>query len=602
MAVPVQRGPQSGEETDAQAPAVVRSLLLVDCGSVHTKVALLARIDGQMRLLARAQSPTTLLPPIEDLRVGVYEAIATIERITGRALLREGQIITPEQPDATGVDTVALTANAGGPLRILATGPGREALTGLLHRAIGGLFAQVEPLPTIRTHPAPSAAEWQQALAQARAFQPHALLIVGPPFSEGKTPSMDETATQMGTWLDGLAGAAAARPSARNTLPVVFTGSPSDAETLTLTLRDRTFVHEVAGLSPSTLAPLNRAVSALYETVVLRSLPSFAVLRQAAATPPIAPITALAGMMRYLAQRFRTNVLGVDIGASSTTLMGATANGDFLPAVHPLAGVGPGLGAILRERGAASVLRWLSFQAAENELREYALMRMLRRTALPATARELEFEHAFAREVLALAMRAPGSRLPGLHPLDVILGSGGVLANAPHPAMAALILLDALQPVGITSMVLDSAQLAGALGGVAALDPAAAGEVAALDAVVPQLATVISLTGEIQVGQPAVRVSLEDTSGSRTVAEVMGGTLAYLPLAPGAQATLGLYPVTGVDAGLGPGQHAQASEAVEGGTLGVIVDARGRPLRLPDDDEERQRGLRAWRQALGLDG
>jgi hypothetical protein len=184
----------------------------------------------------------------------------------------------------------------------------------------------------------------------------------------------------------------------------------------------------------------------------------------------------------------------------------------------------------------------------------------------------------------------------------VILGSGGVLENAPHPAMAALILLDALQPAGITSMVLDSAQLAGALGGVAALDPAAAGEVAALDAVVPQLATVISLTGEIQIGQPAVRVSLEDASGSRTVAEVMGGTLAYLPLAPGAQATLGLYPAAGVDAGLGPGQHAQASEAVEGGTLGVLVDARGRPLRLPDDDDERQRSLYAWRQALGLDG
>src|SRR5262249_16779010 len=208
---------------------------------------------------------------------------------------------------------------------ILAPGPGREALTGLLHRAIGGLFAQVEALPTIRSQPAPSAVEWQQALAQARAFQPHALLIVGPPFSEGRTPSMDDTAAQMVAWLDGLTGSAARSPTARNALPVVFSGSPSDAATISLALRDHTFVHEVAGLSPSTLAPLNRAVSALYETVVLWSLPSFATLRQTAGAPPIAPITALAGMMRYLAQRFRTNVLGVDIGASSTTLMGATS-------------------------------------------------------------------------------------------------------------------------------------------------------------------------------------------------------------------------------------------------------------------------------------
>src|SRR5262249_58421795 len=127
--------------------------------------------------------------------------------------------------------------------------------------------------------------------------------------------------------------------------------------------------------------------------------------------------------------------------------------GELLPACHPTAGVGPGAGAILRARGALSVARWLSTPSTEDEVREYVLTRMLRPRAMPATPRDLELEHALAREAIALALRAPGSRIGGLHPLDVVVGTGGVLANVPQPAVGALILLDALQPPGGTSLV-----------------------------------------------------------------------------------------------------------------------------------------------------
>jgi len=43
---------------------------------------------------------------------------------------------------------------------------------------------------------------------------------------------------------------------------------------------------------------------------------------------------------------------------------------------------------------------------------------------------------------------------------EVIVGSGGVLTHAPLQAQAALILLDALEPIGITTVWLDSTSLA----------------------------------------------------------------------------------------------------------------------------------------------
>jgi len=69
-------------------------------------------------------------------------------------------------------------------------------------------------------------------------------------------------------------------------------------------------------------------------------------------------------------------------------------------------------------------------------------------------------------------------------------------------------------------------------------------------------------------------------------------------VAPGDRVLLSLYPAPNVDIGLGPGQHARSSEPVEGGVLGLIVDARGRPLLLPSDPEMRVQQLRAWRKAL----
>jgi hypothetical protein len=315
----------------------------------------------------------------------------------------------------------------------------------------------------------------------------------------------------------------------------------------------------------------------------------------------LATDTAFGGVIRYLAQHYQMTVVGADVGANSTSLAAATAQGNFTPADHPNAGVGPGAGYVMRAAGAQSILRWLPWAATENEVREYVLARMLRPHAVPADSRELAIEHALARESIRLALHAPGSRLAGLHPVDVVLGTGGVLAHVAHPGQAALILLDALQPRGITSLVVDTAALALMLGTIPGLAPQAAAELAETDAVPLLLGSVISTAGEAPPGQPAVRVVLEFPDGRQQVEDVPQGSLLRLPLGLGEHALLSLYPAASVDIGLGPGQHARASEPVEGGALGLVVDARGRPVALPAQAEERIARLREWQRALGME-
>src|SRR6266851_792208 len=90
-------------------PSSANSLLVADCGSVFTKVSLFGLVEGQYRLMARGEAPTTITPPYEDITKGIIQAINIIEFITGRHFISEGRIISPEQPIGDGVDVFIAT-------------------------------------------------------------------------------------------------------------------------------------------------------------------------------------------------------------------------------------------------------------------------------------------------------------------------------------------------------------------------------------------------------------------------------------------------------------------------------------------------------------
>jgi hypothetical protein len=86
---------------------------------------------------------------------------------------------------------------------------------------------------------------------------------------------------------------------------------------------------------------------------------------------------------------------------------------------------------------------------------------------------ELHMEYALAREVLRLALASARADWPAgrdlrsslrLPPMEPIVASGGALSRSPRPGYAALAILDALQPVGVVSLILDPHSLTPVLG------------------------------------------------------------------------------------------------------------------------------------------
>ena len=96
-----------------------------------------------------------------------------------------------------------------------------------------------------------------------------------------------------------------------------------------------------------------------------------------------------------------------------------------------------------------------------------------------------------------------------------------------------------------------------------------------------------------------MNLRLERTDGGEDVSgEVRAGQLAVIPLAQGEQGRLTLRPERGIDVGFG-GPGKAGTIRVSGGAVGLMIDARGRPLQLPKDPTHRRELNQKWLWDIG---
>lgn len=589
-------------------PATARAILVADCGTVVTKVSLLGLVEGQYRLMARGEAPTTAVAPHKDISKGIIEAIEEIERVTGHRLVSRGRILSPQQMSGDGVDLFVAAISAGGPIRLVVLGAVTPQLAELSAQAVSGLYAEthVLPSPTFSAAqgsiqgpwtPERTQGEWERQLQSMRELQPHAALIVGMADSPAGAAPLQEACQLVIAALQDQRKQGQAR---EKPMPVLYAGAPQYVEAVRRMLHGHAEVTRVETLlSSKQLAPVSMAATALYERDVIQRVPGYEQMRVWSPAAPVGAAGSLSSLVRFLAHHYSMNVTAVDVGASTTSVMMGGERGEFIPMVHAGIGVGPNIGAILQQVGPQRVARWLPFTITEEELRQYAMNRMMHPQVVPTSLRDLQIAQAFAREAILLTLETGAHAQSGQFSADLILATGGLLAHSPKYGQAMLLLLDALQPRGVTSMVLDRTMLISQLGAVATVAPVAAVQVNENDAVMHRLGTCVVPFGSLPPGQSALKVEVEYSNGRKVSIDVVSGSIEVVPLQVNEQALLSLYPAPTVDVGLGPGERARAAEEIDGGLVGLVIDARGRPLTLAQDDAERQARLLQWMQVIG---
>lgn len=573
------------------------SLLAIDIGAVTTRAAYFDVVEGRYRFIAMGQSATTAAAPIRNVVMGAQLAIEHLQSLLGKPLIdKDGRLTMPSQPDGVGVDSLVTTISAGPAIKTQVVG----LLADVSLRSIESLAqtTYTRIIDVIGLNDPRSTDEQVDAMVR---HTPELVLIAGG-MDGGATTSIQKM-------LEVIGLAAYLMPEAKRPA-VLYAGNQALAKEVTESLRSiASHVQITSNVRPSLevedLAPAQRDLASLVVKVREQQMPQLTELRQLSGGVVLPSAYAQGRMIRFLSSYYASGkgVLSLDVGASAISI-GASFDGDLHLNVFPQFGLGEPLAGLLRYTSLDDILRWVPFDIPPETIREYLYQKSLYPAAIPAIAEELAIEQAILRQNLQLAARAMGNRLPpslrgrdGLLPsFEPILASGAAITGAATPGQKLLMLLDGIQPTGIGTLALDQNNLLSMLGSASELNSILPIQVIDSGAL-SNLATVISPVSKSNYGIPILRVKLTRDDGTNQSSEVRMGNLQVLPLETGHTGRLELRPLRRADIGLGPGRGGVLD--VIGSSLGVVIDARGRPLRLPADDNQRHLLLRKWLQTVG---
>jgi hypothetical protein len=606
----------------------VGSILAVDIGSLYTRAALFDIVGDEYRFVARASAFTTAEAPHGDVTAGVYNAVRELEQTTGRRLLEEARLLMPQRRDGSGIDLFIATSSAAPALRLVVAAVSADISEQSALQAAQTTYAQIvsritldegllqipaEDEGILRT----AATAWfQEEMDKLLTLPPDVVLIAGGVDNGPVAPLLRLAQVIAGAAREqaGRAERAARMGKAAPGMPVIiFAGNSSAFDAVKAVFAGLPDVRHVPNVRPELTIeqtrPAESALSDLYREYRLPQIPGYAVLSRWIEGTLVPTAEAERLIARYLYSFYGRETLIADVGATSTSLFLASAGQDRAVVLGDV-GIAYGLGNLLAERGADNVLRWLPFDMSAQDLTDWALNKVIRPFSLPQSTRDLAVEHALAREALAAALAHLQEQQAGRATrYDLLIGAGGLLAHAPRPGQAALLLLDALQPtadsLGSVELALDATMLLPAIGNLARHQPAAAAYIFDHDCLVWLGTAIVVLGGPAELApsatQPiAVTVTVERQQGGSETVQVPYGSIQVIPLQPDQRASLTVKPGAGFRVGSNePGKtlKTQPGQEVKGGLVGLIIDARGRPLRLPVGPE-RSAAIRRWWSAL----
>ncbi len=588
-------------------------IVATDCGSTTTKAILIEKVGDEYRQTYRGEAPTTVEAPFEDVTRGVLNAIAEIEELSGRKILDDDQIITPCRDEKTGVDIYISTSSAGGGLQMMVTGVVQNMTGESAQRAALGAGAIVIDVLSANDGRLP-----HEKIERIRSMRPDMILMSG-----GTDGGAVTHVVEMAEYV------AAAEPRPRfgvtYKLPLIYAGNKEAQPQVKKILEDKSALVVTENIRPvlerENLAPARNKIHDLFLEHVMQQAPGYKKLIDMAGAP-IMPTPAAVGLiMEAIAKREHLNLIGVDIGGATTDVF-SVFGGVFNRTVSANLGMSYSVSNVLAEAGLANIMRWVPFTIDEQTLRNRIKNKMIRPTTIPQTLDELQIEQAIAREALRLALihhkslatglkgvqqertisdvfeqQTSGKTLIDMLKLDLIVGSGGILSHAPRRIQSMLLMIDAYEPMGCTRLSVDSIFMMPHLGVLSTINEKAATDVFVRDCMV-YLGTCVAPIGQGKDGDVCADYEIAWPDGKTTKERLKFGELRLFPLESGKQATIKIQPAKQVNMGGGAGMA--ITKEVHGGVVGLLLDGRGRPLRLPVEQQARVEALTKWFDAVGL--
>jgi len=590
----------------------IQAIIATDCGSTTTKAILIEKVGNEYRQTFRGEAPTTVEAPFEDVTKGVLNAIQEVEELSGRKILDGDKIITTVN-GKVGVDAYISTSSAGGGLQMMVAGAIKTMTAESAQRAALGAGAIVMDILASNDKRLP-----HQKIERIRQLRPDMILLSGGT-DGGTVTHVVELAEYIG----------AADPKPRlgmsYRLPVLYAGNKDARDKVKDILDAKMALTITDNLRPTleeeNLMPARLEIQNLFLEHVMAQAPGYKKLMEMASVEIMPTPAAVGEIMQTIARLNNINVIGVDIGGATTDVFSVIGE-TFNRTVSANYGMSYSISNVLADAGLKNVMRWLSFDIDEKEVRDRIKNKMIRPTTIPQSLEELKIEQAISREALRLSFdqhkllavglkgvqqtrtiadvfsqEGTGQSIIKMTELDMIVGSGGVLSHAPRRNQSMSMMIDAFLPEGITTLTVDSIFMMPHLGVLSKISGEIATEVFQKDCLI-YLGTCIAPAGQLKkFGQKIMDFKI--TMGGKTIEENLNfGELKHFHLGIGETAEVELNPAKNFDVGAGKGKTFKGT--VKGGVVGLIVDGRGRPIEFPEDDQERKNMIKKWNQAMDL--
>ncbi len=574
------------EGIEEQSP---ESYLVADIGHSNTRVTLFDLVEGEYRLVARGSALSTQGPPWYDAVFGLRQAIEQISLVTGRPFLdRNGQIIHPANDQSRGVDFIAAVTSIADPIRVLVAGLLPEASVASAQRVLHTSYAQ--EVDTFALNDERDRVAQVQALLQQK---PDVILLTG-----GTEGGADKRLHNLVNTL-----AMGIRIMDKGQRPeIIYAGNSRLYPVLTEVLGDLTAVHLTGNVRPEyEREALDGAIATLADVYLKKALvkvPGLDSISSICDVPLKTTAHACAGITEYLSSKIRGPVLLLDIGSDQITSALATPEEVELVVKSDL-GQGLSLSNQIDDKDFARLLDWTLPETTSDDVKEFLYSRSLRPASLPLTEATLRIEQSLLwkrlidlKSELADVWNWPAAKTP---PLRQILLRGGVLANSMNPRTALLSVVDAFELTGFFQVVADEHNVLPAVGLLASENPTMVVQVLAKEAL-ENWGWVVAPAGSFKGDGKVLGVTFASQSQADLHVEIKGGDLKLLRLPPGETAEVLFEPVGEVDIGFGPGKAKKMS--LPGGLVGLLIDARGRPLPVPEHSETRKYLRQSWLRAV----
>jgi hypothetical protein len=574
------------------------SMLAIDVGAVHTRAVFFDVIEGEYRFVASGIARSTAEAPYKDAAEGVRNAVGHLQAVLGKNLLDTARgVITPSQPDGSGVDALVITLSAGPAIKTIVVGLLKDVSLESARRLAESSYTRI--MDTIDINDQRKADQQLDGILRAR---PDLVVIAGGT-DGGASRSIQKLLEPIG--LASFLMPEEKRPA------ILFAGNEKmEGEVRSLVGSLAASLHFSPNIRPSLetedIDPAERELARMFINIRKRQIKGVDLLDLWSGGHILPTAYAAGRMVRFLAKVYTSQkgILSVDLGSSAAVIAAGFKSKSTLK-VFPQFGLGENLAGLLNYTTLEDILRWSPLDIPASAVRDYLYQKSLYPATIAATKEDLAIAQAVARQSLHLAMLSArrdfpqniAAIKPTLTPLfEPILAGGGALSDASRPGQSLLLLLDAIQPVGITTVILDQNNLLSLLGAAASQNNILPVQVLESGAFL-SVGTVVSPVVSTKYGTPILRAKLAYENGTEARVDLKFGSIETLPLASGEAGKLTIQSLHGSDVGFGPGRG--GTIPVSGGALGVVFDGRGRPLELSPDPGRRRELIKKWNWTLG---